>query len=186
MTRVAAAGAFVLACAAPTLGQPASDTPLPGPIVPPRIELGAGGGASATSPEIGALLSLPIGDRLSFDVGASYLGRLSFSPAFALGQAQLRMPFRAWLRSRYSLVAGVIYLEAIDRRSGDSPLWLEGLHPDVGASLQWPLGGGIDLRVDTQVVVQFDELIPIAPRVVAVFVWSPEAPRSTRVTGVAR
>jgi hypothetical protein len=186
MTRLAAAGAFVLACAAQAHGQPAPDLSVPGPIVPPRVEVGVGGGASATSPEIGALLSLPLGDRLSFDVGASYLARLPWSPAFALGQAQLRMPFRARLRSRYSLVAGVIYLEAIDRRPGDSPLWLEGLHPDVGASMQWPLGHGIDLRVDTQLVVQFDELIPIAPRAVAVCVWHAEAPRSAHATGGPR
>ena len=186
MNCVAAACAFVLACAGPSVGQPAPDTRVPGPIVPPRIELGAGLGVSGTSPDVGALVSLPLGSRLSFDAGASYLARVWRSPAFALAQAQLRIPFRARLRSRYSLVAGVIYLEAIDRRAGDSPLWLEGLHPDVGASMQWPLGNGIDLRVDTQLVVQFDELIPIAPRAVAVFVWHAEAPRSAQATGGSR
>jgi hypothetical protein len=186
VTRVAAAGVFVLACAAQTHGQPAPDTSFPGAIVPPRVEVGGGGGVSGTSPEVGALVSLPLGDRLSFDVGASYLARVWRSPAFALGQAQLRIPFRGRLRSRYSLLAGVTWLDALDRRAGDSPLWLEGLHPHAGASMQWPLGRGIDLRVDAQMVVQFDELIPVAPRAVAAFVWHAGATRSTRFTGGTR
>ena len=183
MNQFAAAGAFLLACAAQAHGQPAPDTSVPGPIVPPRIEVGGGGGMSGTSPDVGAQVSLPLGDRLSFDLGASYLARVWRSPAYGLAQAQLRIPFRARLRSRYSLVAGVIYLEAIDRRAGDSPLWVEGLHPDVGASMQWPLGNGVDLRLDAQMVVQFDELIPVAPRAVAAFVWHAEPPRSARRTG---
>jgi hypothetical protein len=49
--------------------------------------------------------------------------------------------------------------------------------------MQWPMGRGIDLRVDAQLVVQFDELIPVAPRAVAAFVWHAEPPRSLRATG---
>ncbi|MFI5078491.1 MAG: hypothetical protein ACHQRO_14165 [Vicinamibacteria bacterium] len=177
------ATALAVACAAQAHGQPVPRTDVPGPIVPPRIELGGGGGASGTSPDIGLLASLPLGDRLSFDVGASYLARVWYSQAFGLGQAQLRIPFRARLRSRYSLLVGATYLEAIDAREGDSPLWQEGLHPHAGASMQWPMGRGIDLRVDAQLVVQFDEIIPVAPRAVAAFVWHAEPPRSLRATG---
>ena len=148
-------------------GQPVPHTGVPGPSVPPRIELGGGGGVSGTSPDVGMLASLPLGDSLSFDVGASYLARVWRSPAFGLGQAQLRIPFRRRLRSRYSLLVGATYLEAIDSRQGDSPLWREGLHPHAGASMQWPIGHGIDLRVDAQLVVQFDEVIPVALRAVA-------------------
>ena len=177
------ATALAVACAAQAHGQPVPRTDVPGPIVPPRIELGGGGGVSGTSPDVGMLASLPLGDRLSFDIGASYLARVWYSQAFGLGQAQLRIPFRARLRSRYSLLVGATYLEAIDPRQGDSPLWQEGLHPHAGASMQWPIGRGIDLRVDAQLVVQFDELIPLAPRAVAAFVWHAEPPRSLRATG---
>jgi hypothetical protein len=177
------ATALAVACAAQAHGQPVPRTGVPGPIVPPRIELGGGGGVSGTSPDVGMLASLPLGGRLSFDVGASYLARVWRSPAFGLGQAQLRIPFRRRLRSRYSLLVGATYLEAIDPRQGDSPLWREGLHPHAGASMQWPIGHGIDLRVDAQLVVQFDEVIPAAPRAVAAFVWHAEPPRSVRATG---
>ncbi len=180
---VLVATVLAVACAAQAHGQPVPRTDVPGPIVPPRIELGGGGGASGTSPDVGMLASLPLGDRLSFDIGASYLARVWYSPAFGLGQAQLRIPFRARLRSRYSLLVGATYLEAIDPRQGDSPLWQEGLHPHAGASMQWPIGRGIDLRVDAQLVVQFDELIPVAPRAVAALVWHAEPPRSARATG---
>ena len=169
MTRLAAAGAFVLAFAAPTRGQPA--------IVPPRVEVGGGGGVGGTSPDFGALASFPLGDRLSLDVGASYVMRVWRSPAYVLSQAQLRIPFRAPLRSRYSLLAGVTHLEPIDPRPGDSPLWREDgvdTFPHAGASMQWPLlGPNADLRVDAQMIVQGDELMPIAPRVVAMVVWHP-------------
>ena len=88
------AAALAVACAARAHGQPVPHTGVPGPIVPPRIEIGGGGGVSGTSPDVGMLASLPLGDWLSFDVGASYLARVWRSPAFGLGQAQLRIPFR--------------------------------------------------------------------------------------------
>ena len=183
LAAVLVATALAVACAAQAHGQPVPYTDVPRPIVPPRFEIGGGGGASGTSPDVGMLASVPLGDRLSFDIGASYLARVWYSPAFGLGQAQLRIPFRARLRSRYSLLVGATYLEAIDPRQGDSPLWQEGLHPHAGASMQWPIGRGIDLRVDAQLVVQFDVVIPVAPRAVAALVWHAEPPRSLRATG---
>jgi hypothetical protein len=180
---VLVATALAVAWAAEAHGQPAPHLGVPGPIVPPRIEIGGGGGVSGTSPDVGILTSVPLGDRLSFDVGASYLARVWRSPAFGLGQAQIRIPFRRRLRSRYSLLAGATYLDAIDPRQGDSPLWREGLYPHAGASMQWPIGRGFDLRVDAQLVVQFDELIPVAPRAAAAFVWHAKPPPSVRATG---
>jgi hypothetical protein len=190
MKTLAAAFAAVLACGAQTHAQDAQTGDVVDAIVPPRIELGGGGGVSGTSPDFGALASLPLGDRLSLDVGASYLMRVWRSPAYVLSQAQLRIPFRARLRSRYSLLVGVTHLEAIDPRPGDSPLWREDgvdTFPHAGASLQWPLlGPNADLRVDAQVIVQGGELIPVVPRVVASVIWHANPSPSTRIAGGAR
>jgi len=177
MKIVTAAFATVLACGAHTHAQGLQTGGTIDATVPPRFELGGGGGVSGTSPDVGALASFPLGDRLSLDVGASYVLRVWRSPAYVLSQAQLRIPFRARLRSRYSLLVGVTHLEPIDPRPGDSPLWREDgvdTFPHAGASLQWPLlGPDADLRVDAQVIVQGGELIPVAPRVVAAVVWHP-------------
>lgn len=177
MKILAAAIAAVLACGAPASAQDLPTVDAVEAIVPPRIELGGGGGVSGTSPDFGALASIPLGDRVSLDVGASYLVRVWRSPAYVLSQAQLRIPFRARLRSRYSLLVGVTHLDPIDPRPDDSPLWREDgvdTFPHAGASMQWPLlGPNADLRVDAQMIVQGDELMPIAPRVVAMVVWHP-------------
>jgi hypothetical protein len=152
--------------------QPAADAP---PAVAPRLEVGAVGGAGGTSPEFGGLVSVPLGDRLSLDVSASYLPRVWRAPAYALTQVQTRLPFKAHLRSRYSLLVGVTRLDPLDSREGDSPLWRGDpwpVNPHAGASLQWPiLGRRADLRVDLQLVVQGGELIPIVPRMVGVIAW---------------
>lgn len=152
--------------------------------VPPRIEIGLMGGVAGTSPEVGALASFPIGERLSFDVGASYLARVWRSPAIGFTQAQLRLPFRRHLRSRYSLLLGVTHLERLDPREGDSPMWRgdgPDTYPHVGASLQWPVfGRRADLRVDAQMVVQGSELIPIVPRFVAGIAWHTGPARPAR------
>jgi hypothetical protein len=153
------------------------------PIVPPRLEIALMGGVAGTSPDVGALASLPLGERLSFDVGASYLARVWRSPAIGLTQAQLRIPFRRHLRSRYSLLLGATHLEQLDPREGDSPLWRgdgPDTYPHVGASLQWPVfGRRADLRVDAQLVVQGGELIPIVPRIVGGIAWHTGAQRPT-------
>lgn len=190
MKIVAAAVATLLACSPQAHGQDLRASEVVEAIVPPRIELAGGGGVSGTSPDFGALASLPIGDRLSIDAGASYLARVWRSPAYVLAQAQVRIPFRARLRSRYSLLVGVTHLDPIDPRDGDSPVWREdgvNTFPHAGASLQWPLPGRhADLRVDAQLIVQGGELAPVVPRAVAMFVWHPEAPRSARMTGGTR
>jgi hypothetical protein len=170
MTPAAAAVVLLAACALPA---PLAAQAAPGPL-PPRIELGPVAGVAGTSPEVGALASLPIGNRLSIDIGASYLARVWRSPAFMLTQAQLRIPFRPHLRSRYSLLVGVTHIEPLDPREGDSPLWRQDgwdTYPHAGASLQWPLGRHVDLRADAQLIVQGGELIPVVPRAVAGIVW---------------
>ena len=180
MTTIAVAATaliFSATLAPASAAQPAPDVPT---AVPARVEVAGGGGVGGTSPAIGALASFPVGDRLSLDVGADYLFRVFRSPAYVLAQAQLRIPFRAHLRSRYSLLFGVTHLEALDPREGDSPLWREDgvdTYPHAGASMQWPLGQGVDLRVDAQLIVQGGELIPVVPRAVGTFVWSPGGAR---------
>jgi hypothetical protein len=171
---VLVATALALACAAQAHGQPVPHTNVPGPIVPPRIEISGGGGVSGTSPAVGMVASFPLRDRLSLDLGADYLFRVWRSPAYVLAQGQLRIPLRARLRSRYSLLVGVTHLEPIDPRVSDSPIWREdgvNIYPHAGASMQWPLGRGLDLRVDAQLIVQGGELIPVVPRAVGSFVW---------------
>lgn len=182
MTAAAVAAIVLAAClvAAPVAAQPGEGAP---PPIAPRLEVGAVAGAGGTSPEFGGLVSLPLGDRLSLDIGASYLPRVWRAPAYALAQAQIRLPFKAHLRSRYSLLVGVTRLDPLDPREGDSPLWREDawpINPHAGASLQWPiLGRRADLRVDLQLVVQGGELIPMVPRMVGVIAWHTGAPRST-------
>ena len=75
--------------AVPALGaaEP-TDPPDMRAAVPARLEVSAGAGVGGTSPAIGMLASLPVGDRLSFDLGADYLFRVFRSPAYALAQAQ--------------------------------------------------------------------------------------------------
>jgi len=170
--------AVAQASAAPA--SPAQSAPDIPTAVPARVEISGGGGVGGTSPAIGMLASFPLGERLSLDAGADYLFRVFRSPAYVLAQAQLRIPFRAHLRSRYSLLVGVTHLEALDPREGDSPLWREdgvNTYPHAGASMQWSLGQGLDLRVDAQLIVQGGELIPVVPRAVGSFVWSPGGAR---------
>ena len=173
----AAAVPLSMAVAQASAAQPAPDVPA---AVPARVEISGGAGVAGTSPAVNMLASFPVGDRLSLDVGADYLFRVFRSPAYVLSQAQVRIPFRAHLRSRYSLLVGVTHLEALDPREGDSPIWrVDGwdTYPHAGASMQWPLGQGVDLRVDAQLIVQGGELIPVVPRAVGTFVWSPGSAR---------
>ena len=154
--------------------QPAPDEPTP---VPPRIEIAALGGVAATSPELGVLASLPLDDRLSLDLGVSNLTRVWRAGPYLLAQAQLRIPFRRDLRSRRSLLVGVTHVKPYREREGDSGIWGTEpplLYPHVGASLQWAIGSRADFRLDTQMVVQFnDVVIPVVPRAVGAIVWHP-------------
>jgi hypothetical protein len=152
--------------------QDPSDTPTP---IAPRFEIGVLGGVSATSPEIGVLVSLPIEDRLSLDVGLGNLTRVWRAGPYVLSQAQLRIPFRRHLRSRRSLLVGVTHVRPYRERDGDSGIWGTEpplVYPHVGTSLQWGLGAHVDFRFDTQIVIQFnDVVIPVVPRAVAGVVW---------------
>jgi hypothetical protein len=163
-----------LALAPLSWAQAAADTPTP---IPRRIEIGALGGVSATSPEIGVLVSLPLEDRLSLDLGVGNLTRVWRAGPYVLSQAQLRIPFRRHLRSRRSLLVGVTHVKPYREREGDSGIWGTEpplLYPHVGTSLQWGIGSQADFRIDTQIVVQFnDVVIPVVPRAVAAFVWHP-------------
>jgi hypothetical protein len=152
--------------------QAASDLP---PPLPRRIEIGALGGVSATSPEVGVLASVPLDDRFSLDVSLGHLTRVWRAPPYVISQAQLRLPFRAHLRSRRSLVVGVTHVRPYRERDGDSGIWGTEpplVYPHVGTSLQWGLGSNADFRLDTQLVIQFNSaIIPVVPRAVGAIVW---------------
>jgi hypothetical protein len=163
-----------LAVAPTTWAQAAPDTPKP---IAPRIEIGALGGVAATSPEVGALLSLPLDNRVSLDVSVGHLSRVFRAPPYVISQAQVRIPFRAHLRSRRSLVVGVTHVRPYAESDDDSGIWAEDrpfLYPHVGTSLQWSLGSHADFRLDTQLVIQFnDVVVPVVPRAVAGLAWHP-------------
>ena len=174
-TRAAAAAALTLglALAPATSAQPASDVST---RVPPRLEVGVHGGVSATSPELGVNVSIPLDDRLSIDLGVGNLTRVWRAGPYVISQAQVRVPFRRHLRSRRSLLVGVTHVKPYAEREGDSGIWgIERpfLYPHVGTSLQWPMGSRADFRLDTQIVIQFNELIPVVPRAVGAFIWHP-------------
>jgi hypothetical protein len=88
---------------------------------------------------------------------------------------ELRLPFRAHLRSRRSLVVGVTHVRPYRERDGDSGIWGTEpplVYPHVGTSLQWGLGSNADFRLDTQLVIQFNSaIIPVVPRAVGAIVW---------------
>ncbi len=166
-----------LAVATLAAAQGANEEAPPDPI-PPRIELGAAGGVAATSPEFGVLASLPFGDHLSLDVSLGHLTRVWRAPPYMISQAQIRVPFRKHLRSRRSLLVGVTHVAPYAESDDDSGIWGTDrpfTYPHVGTSLQWSLGSRADFRLDTQVVIQFnDAIIPVVPRAVGAFVWHPE------------
>ena len=85
-------------------------------------------------------------------------------------QAQFRMPFRAHLRSRKSLLIGVTRLTSRKRHPYDSGFWGDDdrvVFPHAGVSLQWPMGRHADFRFDAQGLFTLDGELPLVPRAVA-------------------
>ena len=96
------------------------------------------------------------------------------APPHTLAQLQLRIPFRADLRSRKSFVAGVTRIDAGEWRhflgGNDEGTFVR---PHAGVSLQWPTGPAFDLRVDLHGLITFAGELPLVPRAMAGFVWHP-------------
>ena len=142
-----------------------------------RIALGAGGGVCGTVPDVGVIVAVPLAGRLAVDLTLAWQPRVALTPESLLVMAAARVPFRAG--SRYALIAGAGRLQPRHVRSGDSGLFpTRGrlVHPVVGASLQWPRGRVVDLRIDAEAFFVTNSEIPVIPRAVALLVWhSPSA-----------
>jgi hypothetical protein len=168
-----------LAIAATAAAQVADDEPLPAPI-PPRVEIGGVAGLTVAFPEVGVLASVPTGPGAAFDVSVGWLPRVIYDVEHVVAQAQFRMPFRAHLRSRRSLLIGVTRITTRKRTRYDNGFWGEDatvILPHAGVSLQWPLGPHADLRFDAQGLFTLDNELPMVPRAVSMVVWHPGSTR---------
>jgi hypothetical protein len=175
--------------------QAIDDEPIPDPV-PLRVEIGAGVGFTLAYPEIGLLASVPMGPRTAFEVGVAWLPsvrRPDASPDSAsehfLVQAQVRMPFRAHLRSRKSLLIGVTRVFTQEEDRFDNTFWDDDatvVIPHAGVSLQWPMGRYADFRFDAQGLFTLDGELPLVPRAVGTFVWHPGPPHPARTSGGSR
>lgn len=168
----------VLSATRSTAAQDVGGEPPPDRIGP-RVELGGGAGLAVVWPEVSALVSVPIGPRTSFEVAVGWLPRI-YAVEHTLAQAQFRLPFRANLRSRRSLLVGVTRIGTRKRHRDDSGFWGDDhrvVLPHAGASLQWPLGRHVDFRFDAQGLLTLDAELPMVPRAVATFVWHPGGAR---------
>jgi hypothetical protein len=167
---VVAGLAFPSAAAAQTSGE------TPPARIPPRLEIGGGGGLMVAYPEISGLASVPIGPLASFEVTVGWMPRIVYQVEHGLIQAQVRLPFRRHLRSRRSLLLGVTRVSTRQRNRYDSGFWGDDLRvvfPHAGASLQWPMGHHVDFRLDAQGLFTLDGELPLVPRAAATFVWHP-------------
>ena len=164
---------LVLATAA--AAQVADDEPLPDPI-PPRVEFGAGGGLVVAYPEVGVLASVPTGSGPAVEMALGWMPRVAYAAEYVVAQAQLRIPFRPYLRSRRSLLIGTTRISTRKRHPFDSGFWGDEAtvtFPHAGVSLQWPMGRHADLRFDAVGLFTFDGELPLIGRATTVFVWHP-------------
>jgi hypothetical protein len=152
----------------------------PRPPVPARVEIGVTAGATIGLPELGLIGSVPLDGGASLDVLVAHMPRVWDGTSHVLGQAQFRLPFRAELRSRRSVVFGVTRIGAGGGRRflGDFATFTR---PHAGVSLQWPISRGADVRVDAQGILTFAGDLPMLPRAMVAIVWhSKPGPRAAR------
>jgi hypothetical protein len=164
-----------LALATAAIAQVEDDEPLPDPI-PPRVEIGGGGGLMVAYPEIGLLASVPTGPGAAFEVAIGWIPRVVYDVEHVIAQAQFRMPFRPYLRSRRSLLIGATRVSTRKRHPFDSGFWgseATVVFPHAGVSLQWPMGHHADFRFDAQGLFTFDGELPLIGRATTAFVWHP-------------
>jgi hypothetical protein len=164
-----------LAAATGAAAQEADDEPLPAPV-PSRFEIGGVAGLTVAYPEVGVLASVPTGPGTAIEVSVGWLPRVFYDVEHVVTQAQFRMPFRAHLRSRRSLLIGVTRLTTRKRNRFDISFWgdeTKVVFPHAGVSLQWPIGRHADFRFDGQGLFTLDSELPLVPRAVSMVVWHP-------------
>jgi len=164
---------LVLATAA--AAQVADDEPVPDPI-PSRVEIGGGGGVLFGLPEVGLLASVPTGSGPALEVAIGWMPRVAYDVELVLAEAQFRIPFRPYFRSRRSLLIGATRISARRRDRFESGLWGSEdtvVFPHAGVSLQWPVGRNADFRFDAVGLFTFDGELPLIGRATTVFVWHP-------------
>ena len=157
----------------------AGAAPAPAPV-PPRLEAGVTAGALIGLPELGVTASVPLDRGASVDVVVAHLWSVWADSSHVLAQAQVRLPFRAELRSRRSVLFGVTRIGPGGGREflGDFATFTR---PHAGASFQWPISRGADLRLDVQGILTFAGEVPMLPRAMTAIVWhSKPAPRAAR------
>jgi hypothetical protein len=179
--RVAASVVLAACLAAPlqTAAQDQGGEPVPD-RVPPRLELGGGAGQMVAYPEVSALLSVPAGPQTSLELVVGWLPRVIYDVEHAVVQAQVRLPFRSYLRSRRSLTIGVTRISTRKRDRYDSGFFGDDatvVFPHAGVSLQWPIGRHADFRFDGQGLFTLDGELPLVPRALATVVWHPRGAR---------
>jgi hypothetical protein len=165
-----------LAMAPAAAGHVADDEPPPPQRVGPRLEIGGAAGLAVAFPEVGALVSVPVGPQTSFEVAVGWMPRLFNGVEHTLVQAQFRLPFRSHLRSRRSLLVGVTRIGTRPRHRGDTGFWGDDLRvvlPHAGVSLQWPIGRHADFRFDAHGLFTLDAEFPLVHRGMATVVWHP-------------
>ena len=164
---------LVLATAA--LAQVADDE-LPPPPIAPRVEIAGTAGLMVGYPEVGVLASVPTGSGPAVEVAIGWLPRIAYDVEHVVAQAQFRIPFRPYLRSRRSLVIGATRISTRKRYPFDSGFWGDDAtvtFPHAGVSLQWPMGRHADFRFDAVGLFTFDGELPLIGRATTVFVWHP-------------
>lgn len=164
-----------LALATAAAAQMEDDEPLPEPI-PARFEIGATTGMTVAYPEVGLLASVPTGQGPALEVAIGWMPRVAYDVEHVMAQAQFRIPFRPYMRSRRSLLVGATRISARKRHPYDSGFWgseATVVFPHAGVSLQWPMGRNADFRFDGVGLFTLDSELPVVPRATTVFVWHP-------------
>ena len=155
-----------LAVATVAAAQAADDEPLPDRFRP-RRDRRRRSASTVAYPEIGVLASVPTGRRTALEVAVGWLPRVVYDVEHVLAQAQFRMPFRAHLRSRRSLLIGVTRMSSRKRVPYDSGFWGDDatvVFPHAGVSLQWPMGRHADFRFDAVGLFTLDGELPLVAR----------------------
>jgi hypothetical protein len=128
---------------------------------PQRLEVGGSVGAIWMFPTVGVLASMPATDWLAVE------GTVNRSYGAMLTQGQVRIPLVQDRPTKRSLVVGLGHV------SGRGRQFTEGLLGHAGISFQQAMARRLDLRLDLQMLMPFDDGPDADPRAVVAVVWRP-------------